>query len=259
MFRKVPLILLSLTLASLGDAQQIAPSNPTVGQAPAGAAPVPTGMSTSNSSPAADASNSPTVDKSVALLYAAMSYLKENQLDTAILRVNDAIKLKPTYADAYGFRAALYAKKGDYVTAEKDFQTELQYDTVNATRVRLNLAETQFKQKKYGVARANFSAIQKDLIIGDFAAYKVFLCDLFGGQETVAARELDVFNQAGRNASYHFANAAWDLYHKKPEDARSWLESATNIYDPQKIQLYATPLLDQGYLPLPPPPGQTTQ
>ena len=85
------------------------------------------------------------------------------------------------------------------------------------------------------------------------ASYKVFLCDLFGGREDLASKELDIFNQAGRNASYYFANAAWSLYHHKTDDGRDWLTQAMNIYAPNKCRLYAKSLVDLGYLPLPPP------
>jgi hypothetical protein len=57
----------------------------------------------------------------------------------------------------------------------------------------------------------------------------------------------------GGNPSYYFANAAWDLVHHKPDEARSWLGSASDIYTPAKNGFYAASLFDTGYLPLKPP------
>ena len=58
------------------------------------------------------------------------------------------------------------------------------------------------------------------------------------------------------SASYYFANIAWSLYYKKPEEARPWVLSAGRIYDPDKLNLYGRCLIDLGYLPLPPPPQE---
>jgi hypothetical protein len=95
--------------------------------------------------------------------------------------------------------------------------------------------------------------LTNDPDMGDFAQYKVFLCDLFGGHEEQAKKELDVFDAAMGNPSYYFANAAWSLVHKNIEDARGWLVSASRIYPPQKNAYYAQSLRDLGYLPIPAP------
>jgi hypothetical protein len=63
---------------------------------------------------------------------------------------------------------------------------------------------------------------------------KAFLCDLYGGNKDEAAKELGAFDQARDNASYFYANTAWALYNRKPEAARSWLDSAARIYSPEK-------------------------
>jgi hypothetical protein len=108
-------------------------------------------------------------------------------------------------------------------------------------------------QKQYDVARPGFVALENDPDMGDFASYKVFLCDLFGGHPDVAKKELDAFDDVMGNPSYYFSNAAWSLVHKNTEEARSWLLSASRIYPPQKNVYYAQSLRDLGYLPLPQP------
>ena len=100
-------------------------------------------------------------------------------------------------------------------------------------------------------------ALESDPDMGDLASYKIFLCDLFGGHEDVAKKELDAFNATGSKPSYYYSNAAWSLFHKNTEDARSWLVSALRIYPAQKNEFYQSSLKDLGYLPLPaPPPGK---
>ncbi|HEX4140962.1 MAG TPA: hypothetical protein VHY09_11480, partial [Candidatus Methylacidiphilales bacterium] len=95
--------------------------------------------------------------------------------------------------------------------------------------------------------------------MGDFAMYKVFLCDLFGGHADLAKSELDAINKKGDDASYYFANAAWDLYNKKTDDARQWLVSASHIYDMKKFSTYGESLRYLGYLPLPAPKDGSAQ
>ena len=116
------------------------------------------------------------------------------------------------------------------------------------------MSEVAFLQKKYDEARPGFITMEQDPNLGDLATYKVFLCDLFGGHSETAAAELQAFDKIGSGASYYFAEAASSLYNKKPEDARGWLTSASNIYAPAKFKLYAASLFDLGYLPLPPAP-----
>ncbi len=176
------------------------------------------------------------------LLSQASRFLEQKQLDAALDKVNAALTIAPKNADAYGLRGGIYAEKKLWDQAEKDFQTALQIDGKNV-QMKFNLAEIEFMQKKYDAARPSFVALGQNSAMGDLATYKVFLCDLFGGHEEVAGKELAAFNQVGANASYYFANAAWLLYHQKTEDARGWLISAANMYAPTKFRIYAASVL----------------
>jgi len=195
----------------------------------------------------------PPADPVTLLLREALQLLEQKKFDDALEKVNAALQAAPQNPAAYGLRGNIYTEEKLWDQAGNDYQTALQLDGKNP-RVKFDLGEIQFVQKNYDAARPGFLALEQDPDIGDLAAYKVFLCDLLGGHEDVAARELDAFNQVGSNASYYFANAAWSLVHHKTEDARPWLMSASRIYEPPKFKLYATSLIDLGYLPLPPPP-----
>jgi len=164
------------------------------------------------------------------------------------------ISANPQDADAYGARGNLYAAKRDWEAASRDYQSAVTIDPTNA-KAKFNLAEMSFMQKKFDAAKAGFAALEQDSDLGDLAAYKAFLSDLFGGQLDAASKELDAFNQVGGNASYYFANVAWSINHRKMDDARGWLRSATRIYPPAKIKLYVTTLFEMGYMPLPPAPA----
>jgi Tfp pilus assembly protein PilF len=236
------LILLGLALSSVGHAQESAPDS--------------SGPATNSPTTSAPAGGSPGQPQSIPvplLLREAFSLLQQKRLDDALEKVNAAIQAAPKNPGGYEMRGSIYGEKKLWDQAKKDYQTVLQLDGKNA-QMTFDLAELDFMQKKYDDGRPGFAGLEQDPNMGDMATYKVFLCDLFGGHEDAAARELDAFNQVGSNASYYFANAAWSLYHQKTEDARGWLTSAARIYTAAKFNLYAGSLLDLGYLPLPPPP-----
>jgi len=194
-------------------------------------------------------------DAYVGILREAHQAVQQGKLDDAITKASAAIQLNPKGLEAYVLRGFIYSEKKIYDKSEQDFQMALQIAPDNST-VKFDLAETKFIQKQYSDARPGFATIltDKDDDFRDLAAYKIFLCDLYGGQANDASKELDAFNQAGSRPSYYFGNAAWDLFNHKTEDARGWLTSASNIYTPQKNSLYASSLVSLGYLPLPTPP-----
>ena len=181
--------------------------------------------------------------------------MEQKQFDAALEKANAAIEAAPQNAGALGLRGSIYAEKKQWDPAKKDYEAALKLDPTNV-QMKFNLAELDFMQKNYDDARSGFVALQGDPNMGDLAAYKVFLCDLFGFNEKIASSELDAFNQVGSNPSYYFANAAWSLYHHKTEEARNWLLSAAKIYEPPKFRQYAASLIALGYMPLPPPQQQ---
>jgi Tfp pilus assembly protein PilF len=166
----------------------------------------------------------------------------QKDFNGALDQVNAAIAADSKLAAAYSLRATIYVQGKLWDKAEKDYGTALQLDPKNV-EVKYNLAQVSFIQNKFDVAREGFAALEQDPLMGDVSSYKVFLCDLLGGHEATAAKELDAFNQVGSNASYYFANMAWSLYHKKTDEAADWEASAQRIYPPEKFNLYAESLI----------------
>lgn len=166
-----------------------------------------------------------------------------------LARVNAAIGLYPNNPSIYIVRGNIYSEKKQWDDARKDYDKALSIDPNNVA-AKVNLAELEFRQKQYDLARAQFLAIKNDKNLGDLASYMVFLCDLYSAHDAAAGQELAVFNAAGENASYYFGNIAWDLFHRNEDGARDYLRSAQNIYPPGKINLYESNLIETGYLPL---------
>ena len=187
----------------------------------------------------------------------AVKRMNANDADGALADLTQAIQLKPDSAFALLLRGSIYTQKKMFAEAQADFASAQKLDPNNVV-IKFNLSELKFMQKNYDEARVGFLPLEKDPDMGDFAMYKVFLCDLFGGHEDVAKTELDALNKKGDDASYYFGNAAWDLYHKNIDDARNWLVSASHIYEAKKFTMYGESLRYLGYLPIPPPKDATT-
>lgn len=214
------------------------------------------GLQGSSLSFAQDATtNSPAtqLDKAPPTLEKTAALYSQGKSDEALATVNAILDKDPKNINAYILRGAIYSQKQVWDQAEKDYQTALQMAPKN-DGIRYDLADLKFKQKQFDDARLAFTPLQAnhDPEVSDLIKYKIYLCDLLGGHDDVASKELDVFNQAGSNPSYYFGNAAWSLVHKKTEEARGWLVSASHIYPERKQSLYTSILKDMGYLPLPP-------
>jgi len=227
--------------AAVSDTAQSSTTEPTVATLAA------TRSALSGNGPATE-----TGSETIALLREAFTSLQQKRYDDALMKVNEALKESPDNVNAYELRGSIFAATNRWEEATKDYQKVLQMSGKNV-QVEFDLAELEFMQKKYDAARPGFAALTEDPDAGDLAAYKVFLCDLWGGHDARAAQELEAFNKVGSNPSYYFANASSLLYHHQTEEARGWLLSAGNIYAPAKFQLYAASLTGQGYLPLPAP------
>jgi len=194
-------------------------------------------------------------DAAKKMIVSAIQKMNSNNVDGALADLTQAIQANPSSTGAYVLRASIYCQRHQWKEATDDFLAAQKIAPTNVV-VKFNLVEIKFMQKQYDEARPGFLSLASDPEMGDFAQYKVFLCDLFGGHEDQAKKELDVFNAAMGNPSYYFANAAWDLVHKDIEGARGWLVSATHIYPVNKFTTYGQSLRDLGYLPIP-EPGQT--
>ncbi len=243
--RSFAVLFAALALAPLAQAQPAAPA---------------TAPATSDSLHAPAPGIMSPVDAARNKIAEAVKRMNQNPPDQegALADLTQAVQLKPDSAFAYLLRGSLYTQKKMFPEAEADFTSAYKLDPNNVV-IKFNLSELKFMQKKYDEARTGFFPLQKDPDMGDFAIYKVFLCDLFGGHDALAKTELDAINNKGDDASYYFSNAAWDLYHKKTDDARGWLVSASHIYDMKKFSTYGESLRYLGYLPLPSPKDPNAQ
>ncbi len=180
----------------------------------------------------------------------ALDFRSKQQWDKALVEANTALKEDPANARLLVVRGDLYVKKKLWKEATEDFSAAAKLKPDDAIPA-YDLAEVAFMQKDYKNARVIFLVLLKDKQLGEFAKYKVFLCDLLGESLDGAEEELAEFNRLGGGASYYYANATWELYHHRPEEARKWLDSAARIYSREKNEIYRSTLFELGFLKAP--------
>jgi len=176
---------------------------------------------------------------------------QQGKYKEALAKANAAVEADPQHITPYIIRGHIYSEMSELDKADADFQTILQIDPGNFP-AQFNRCEIKLSKKDYDTARQGFFTLEKNPDWGDLAKYKVFVCDLFGGHEIAAESELETFKKEETHASYFFANATWSFYHKQPQEAQGWLDSARHIYPRKTYYFYSATLVDNGYIaPLP--------
>jgi tetratricopeptide (TPR) repeat protein len=241
----------SLVFAPVSYAQELAPPSVSSGSSSVLTPLIQAQEPSTNSASVNSDSLAQPADPAAKMLGESYQAFMKGELDTALDKASEIIKLNSRNKQAHLLRASIYARQQQWDKADYDYEMALVTDPADAI-VKFDLAELKFMQKKYDEARPGFALLQSDKDLGDFATYKVLLCDLFGAHEDIAAKDLEAINKVGGNPSYYFGNAAWDLVHNKTDDAGDWLKSASRIYAnyPQKYTDYTLCLKSLGYLPL---------
>ena len=176
------------------------------------------------------------------LLTKSTQDLSDGNLDQALGEVSAAIQLDPKNASAYELRGSIYIEKKLWDRAERDYGAAYQISPDIAYKYKM--AEIKFLQEAFGDARFRFAALEGDARLGDLAAYKVFLCDLLGGHEAIAAQDLAAIDQAGKHPSYYFSHGAWDLFHRQMQEGTKFFATAQKLYDSSTFKLYYSSLIE---------------
>jgi Tfp pilus assembly protein PilF len=168
--------------------------------------------------------------------------LADGKIDVAMQEVSLAIQLDPKNVLAYEQRSAIYVQQKLWDRAESDIAAADKISPDPAYKYRMG--EIKFLQKDYDDARPKFAALVDDSHLGDLATYKTFLCDLFGGHERIAARDLAALPAMDPKPSYFFCHAAWELFHNHRAGANQWFGQAQKSVDKSTAEHYISSLLE---------------
>jgi hypothetical protein len=150
------------------------------------------------------------------------------KLDEALSEVNRVLTLDPKNTEALDLRGSIYVDRKLWDLAERDYTTlnQLSPDPAYAYK----LAQIKFLQKLYDDARPMFAALKDDPRLGDLARYKVFICDMYGGHEAIAAKDLALLDQTGTRPSYYYGRALWLGGHGQGTAAGHYLAMASGKF-----------------------------
>jgi hypothetical protein len=170
------------------------------------------------------------------LVARATADIDEGKPDLARTEVIAALALEPNNTAALDLRGSIYVEQKLWSLAERDYTRLNQLSPDPAYQYKL--AQIKFLQKLYDDARPMFAALKDDPRLGDLARYKVFICDLFGHHEAIAARDLDLLDQTGDKPSYYYGRALWLGMHGQNSAAGHYLAQATGKFSDSICALY---------------------
>jgi len=177
---------------------------------------------------------------------AAQSFSR-NDLEGALAALDLSDQVKPDQASNANLRGAIYTRKRDWVKAEEAFRRALKLQP-DLPMAQFNLGEVLFLNNKYADAREKFQVFLNSQPTNDLGIYKIYLCDLLGGNEAKANTFLDSLKPSPNSPIYYFAKAA-DAFHSGDKAAATeFVTSAYRIYPPDANSTFADSLVEKGYL-----------
>jgi tetratricopeptide (TPR) repeat protein len=170
------------------------------------------------------------------LMARATADVDEGKLDRARTEVIAALALEPNNTAALDLRASIYVEQKLWNLAERDYTRLNQLSPDPAYQYKL--AQIKFLQKEYDEARPMFAALKDDPRLGDLARYKVFICDLLGSHQAIAAHDLELLDQTGEKPSYYFGRALWLGSQGQSSAAGHYLARAAGKFSDSICALY---------------------
>lgn len=182
----------------------------------------------------------------VTYVKAAQSFSR-NDLEGALSALDLSDQAKPDQPSNANLRGAIFTRKRDWAKAEEAFRRALKLQP-DLPMAQFNLGEVLFLNSKYGDAREKFQIFLNSQPSNDLGIYKIYLCDLLGGNDAKANSFLDSLKPSPNSPIYYFAKAA-DAFHRGDKEAGTeFVTSAYRIYPPDANSTFADSLVEKGYL-----------
>lgn len=170
-----------------------------------------------------------------------------NQFDEALRLLDEADKIEPNVSHGFNLRGAIFTKKRDFDQAEAMFKKTLEIDP-GMNLALFNLGEVAFLQKNYPEAKKRFQRFIEKNGSNDLGEFKIFLCDLMGGNVEAARKAAKAFPLSPTTPLRYYALAAVAFQDGKEEEAVEYIRSAAAIYPPGQNNAFADSFLELGWL-----------
>ncbi|MEM8952772.1 MAG: tetratricopeptide repeat protein [Verrucomicrobiota bacterium] len=182
------------------------------------------------------------------LISEASQFVQGIRVQEAFERIFEAQQMAPDLAIVYNLEGAAWTKAKDFDKARVAFEKCLALEP-SSMEARFNLAELDFVAKEFESAIAKFQDIienepgfparTRNLIL-----YKIYLCNLMLENTEAAEEMLAEFNYMSDTPEYWYANAAKHFKAGDEDEARSWLRSASRIYNRMMQDLFVDSLVE---------------
>lgn len=182
----------------------------------------------------------------VTYIRAAQAFSR-NDMENSIKFLGMAEQAKPGQANTANLRGAIYTRQRDWPKARAAFEEALKLQP-DLPMAQFNLGEVLFLNQKYAEARERFQIFVNSQPKNDLGLYKMFLCDLLGGQKERADSFLQSLNPSPASPIYYFSNAAEAFVVGNKAAAMEFVGSAYRIYPPDANATFADSLVEKGYL-----------
>lgn len=182
----------------------------------------------------------------VAYVRSAQAFAR-NDLESAIKFLDEADQAKPNQANNANLRGAIFTRQRDWAKAEAAFRESLRLQP-DMPMAQFNLGEVLFLNNKYAEARERFQIFLNSEPKNDLGIYKIYLCDLLGGNQ---AKAKDFLSQLQPNPSsplFYFSKAAEAFAKDDKTAGMEYVSSAYRIYPPDANSTFADSLVEKGYL-----------
>lgn len=170
-----------------------------------------------------------------------------NDLEESLDFLNRAEAAKPSQANTANLRGAIYTRKREWAKAQAAFEEALRLQP-DLPMAEFNLGEIHFLNREYREARQRFRAFLRSQPDNDLAQYKVFLCDLFGGDSSSANAFLETLQPSSSSPIYYFCKAAKAFAVGNKSEGMEFVNSAYRIYPADANATFADSLVEKGYL-----------
>ena len=182
----------------------------------------------------------------VAYVRSAQAFAR-NDLEGALKYLDTADQAKPNQANNANLRGAIYTRQRDWVKAEAAFRESLRLQP-DMPMAQFNLGEVLFLNNKYAEARERFQIFLNSQPKNDLGSYKIYLCDLLGGNQAKANEFLNQLQPSPNSPLYYFSKAAEAFAKQDKTAGLEFVSSAYRIYPPDANATFADSLVEKGYL-----------
>ena len=177
----------------------------------------------------------------------AAQAFSRNDLENALKFLEMAEQSKPGQANTANLRGAIYTRKRDWPKAQAAFEEALRLQP-DLPMAQFNLGEVLFLNNQYAESRQRFQNFLNSQPNNDLGLYKIFLCDLLGGQKAKAESFLESVRPSPSSPLFYFSKAAEAFAGGHKTEAMEFVESAYRIYPPDANATFADSLVEKGFL-----------